>query len=76
MGNTPKTCNGVKYLRCIGEKSSVDDLTDFVECKEGKDYSAWLKGRDDYRKWKYEKQAALRLKKKKHAWTLARGKKI
>ncbi|KAK1403687.1 hypothetical protein POM88_003292 [Heracleum sosnowskyi] len=70
---TKKTCNGVNYLRCIGEKSSVDDLADFIECKEGKDYSAWLKDRDTYRKWKYEKQAALTVKKKKHAWTLAKG---
>lgn len=76
VGNTTKTCDGVNYLRCIGEKSSVDDLADFIECKEGKDYSAWLKYRDKYRKWKYEKHAALIRKKKKHALTLAKGKKI
>lgn len=76
VGNTKKTCDGVKYLRCIGENSSVDDLADFIECKEGKDYSAWLKNRDKYRKWIHEKQAALRVKKKNHARTLAKGKKI
>ncbi|XP_017240369.1 uncharacterized protein LOC108213140 isoform X2 [Daucus carota subsp. sativus] len=67
--NTP---NGVNYLRCIGEISAVDDLADFIECKEGKDYSSWLKNRDRYRKWKHEKHAALVLKKKKRA----KGKKI
>lgn len=66
----------VNFLKCIGEKSPPDDLADFIECKEGKDYSTWLKDREKYRKWKYEKRAALMLKKKKLAWRLAKGKKI
>ncbi|KAL8133207.1 hypothetical protein AgCh_008607 [Apium graveolens] len=74
--NTAKTCDGVNYLRCIGVKSPDDDLADFIECKEGKDYSAWLKDRDKNRKRKYARQAVLIQKKKKNALKLAKGKKI
>ncbi|KAL7263555.1 hypothetical protein ACSBR1_001670 [Camellia fascicularis] len=67
-----ETCNGEIYLKCIlktGEKQSeFDDLVDFVECKRGKDYSDWLKDRQRYRKWKCEKMAVLRWKKKKKTW--------
>ncbi|KAL8133209.1 uncharacterized protein LOC141712420 isoform X3 [Apium graveolens] len=71
--NTAKTCDGVNYLRCIGVKSPDDDLADFIECKEGKDYSAWLKDRDKNRKRKYARQAVLIQKKKKNALKLAKA---
>ncbi|XP_065878145.1 uncharacterized protein [Euphorbia lathyris] len=66
-----ESCNGQTYLKCVlGKNSKVDDfddLADFIECKGGKDYSGWLKDREKYRRWKYEKMVTLRWKKKKKA---------
>lgn len=76
---TEETCNGKSFLNCFlqnrEKSSSIDDLAEFIECKQGKDYSGWLKDRQKYRKWKYEKQKALMWKKKKKTWKL-KGKKI
>ncbi|KAL2513304.1 hypothetical protein Adt_18904 [Abeliophyllum distichum] len=77
---TEETSNGEIFFKCIlkgREKvSDFDDLADFVECKQGKDYSAWLKNRYRYRKWKCEKMAVLKWKKKKKTWKTFKGKKI
>ncbi|GAB4842577.1 hypothetical protein Ancab_012553 [Ancistrocladus abbreviatus] len=73
-----ETCTGEVFLRCIlegSEKSSdTDDLTDFIECKQGKDYSAWLRDKEKYRKWKQEKMAILRWRRKKTVWKSTRRK--
>ncbi|XAR57459.1 hypothetical protein NMG60_11025612 [Bertholletia excelsa] len=75
---TEETCNGKIFLDCILENSQntsdFDDLTDFIECKKGKDYSDWLKDREKYRKWKCEKKAVLRWKMKKRTWRFRKGK--
>ncbi|XVF30062.1 hypothetical protein REPUB_Repub16aG0024600 [Reevesia pubescens] len=67
--NTGETCNGEIFLRCILEgsqnSSAIADLADFIECKQGKDYSDWLKGRQKFRQWKSEKMANFRWKKKR-----------
>lgn len=77
LEETKDTCDGKSFLKCLledREKSSdIDDLADFIECKQGKDYSGWLKNRLRYRKWKYEKHRALMLKKKKKLWRLVKG---
>ncbi|KAL6525250.1 hypothetical protein OROMI_030843 [Orobanche minor] len=69
---TEETSNGeiyLKYVLKMGEtNSNFDDLVDFVECKQGKDYSDWLKNRGRYRKRKLEKMAVLRWKRKKKTW--------
>ncbi|KAJ7949693.1 2-isopropylmalate synthase [Quillaja saponaria] len=74
---TEEICNGEIFLNCIlkgSEKSSdYDDIIDFIDCKRGKDYSSWLKDRQKYRKWRYQKMAVLRWKKKKKAWRLLNG---
>ncbi|WCJ35885.1 hypothetical protein M5689_017112 [Euphorbia peplus] len=64
-----ETCNGQTYLECVlkNSKADIDDLADFVECKEGKDYPGWLKEAANYRGLKYEKMAILRWKRKKKA---------
>ncbi|KAL6961989.1 hypothetical protein U1Q18_036946 [Sarracenia purpurea var. burkii] len=73
-----ETCNGKIFLKCLlqnGEKTfDLDDLADFIECKKGKDYSGWLKGRQKYRKWKCGKMAVLRWEKKKKTWKFMRRK--
>ncbi|XP_059297138.1 uncharacterized protein LOC132050099 isoform X2 [Lycium ferocissimum] len=66
-----ETTNGKIFLKCrlqAGQVHDFDDLADFVECKKGKDYSSWLKNRQQYRKLKCDKIALLRWKKKKKCW--------
>ncbi|XP_060197950.1 uncharacterized protein LOC132626925 isoform X2 [Lycium barbarum] len=66
-----ETTNGKIFLKCrlqAGQVPDFDDLADFVECKKGKDYSSWLKNRQQYRKLKCDKIALLRWKKKKKCW--------
>ncbi|KAA8538662.1 hypothetical protein F0562_028270 [Nyssa sinensis] len=76
---TDETCNGEIFLNCIlecpNQSPDIDDLADFIECKQGKDYSGWLKDRQKYRKWKYEKMAVLRWEKKRKTWKYMKGKK-
>ena len=71
---TEETCNGKVFLDCILEgpskTSDCDDLADFVKCKPGKDYSSWLKDKETHRKWRHEKMAVLRWKKRKRTWKL------
>ncbi|CAM8886555.1 unnamed protein product [Rhodiola kirilowii] len=72
-----ETCTGEMYLNCVFENSEkpsdVDDLSDFIECKPGKDYSEWLKVREKYRKWKVQKMAVLRWEKRKQTWQSTKG---
>ncbi|KAL3513375.1 hypothetical protein ACH5RR_026092 [Cinchona calisaya] len=76
---TEESSNGELFLRCMinngGIVSDFDELADFIECKQGKDYSTWLKDREKYRKWKGEKMAVLRWKRKKKTWRLLKNKK-
>ena len=67
-----ETCNGEVFLDCILEnpKEVYDyaELADFLECSSCKNYSSWLKGRERFRKWRYEKIIHLRKIKKKTIW--------
>ncbi|MCD7457880.1 hypothetical protein HAX54_036493 [Datura stramonium] len=66
-----ETINGKIFLKCrlqAGQVPEFDDLVDFIECKQGKDYSSWLKHRQEYRKLKCDKMALLRWKRKKKSW--------
>ncbi|KAH6776610.1 hypothetical protein C2S52_014171 [Perilla frutescens var. hirtella] len=73
---TEETCNGEIFLKCMpgGNVFKFDDLVDFVECKEGKDYSHWLTNRRRFRKWRYEKMAVLKWKKNKKSRKIVKGK--
>ena len=60
-------CNKKAFLKCVlgsTKTSDYDDLVNFIECEPGKDYSRWLKKRERYRRWRNQKIAVLRLKKK------------
>ncbi|KAL5546413.1 hypothetical protein UlMin_006100 [Ulmus minor] len=60
-------CNKKAFLKCVlgsTKTSDYDDLANFIECEPGKDYSRWLKKRERYRRWRNQKIAVLRLKKK------------
>ncbi|TMW99733.1 hypothetical protein EJD97_002069 [Solanum chilense] len=66
-----ETTDGKIFLKCRSEAGQVpdfDDLADFIECKQGKDYPLWLKHRQEYRKLKCNKIALLRWKRKKKSW--------
>ncbi|XP_039024572.1 uncharacterized protein LOC120157536 [Hibiscus syriacus] len=69
---TGETCNGEIFLRCVLQgsldSSAVADLADFIECKQGKDYSEWLKNREKLRRWKSEKLENFRWKKRRRAF--------
>lgn len=56
-----EVCNGEIFLKCIQDSSQsssdIDDLADFIECKPGKDYSAWLNNRKFFRIWKSGRKA-------------------
>lgn len=68
---TEETTNGKIFLKCrlqAGQVPDFDDLADFIECKQGKDYSSWLKHRQEYRQLKCDKMALLRWKRKKKSW--------
>ncbi|KAG6659244.1 hypothetical protein I3843_03G016700 [Carya illinoinensis] len=77
---TVETCNGEIFLNCIlegsGKSSEYNDVADFIECKQGKDYCGWLKDRQKYRKWKCQKMAVLRWKKKKKTWKSMKGREL
>ncbi|ESQ54520.1 hypothetical protein EUTSA_v10024534mg [Eutrema salsugineum] len=70
-----ETCNGERFLWCMAGKSNllrsdVEELADFIACEPGKDYADWLKGRERFRnqRWKSDKIALQRWKKKQKAW--------
>lgn len=73
---TEETCSGEIFLKCMLQKdmSGFDDIVDFVECKQGKDYSTYLKNRQRFRKWRSQKMAVLKFKKKKKSWKIHDGK--
>jgi hypothetical protein len=75
---TVETCNGKIFLNCVLDDSQNlsdhDDLADFIECKQGKDYNGWLKDRQRYRNWRSQKMAVLRWKKKIKTLKLIRTK--
>ena len=75
---TVETCNGKIFLNCVLDDSQnlsdYDDLADFIECKQGKDYNGWLKDRQRYRNWRSQKLAVLRWKKKIKTLKLIRKK--
>ncbi|OWM87350.1 uncharacterized protein LOC116187971 [Punica granatum] len=66
-GRQEETCSGEVFFKCVLGASEQDysDLVDFVEFKEGKDYSLWLKNREKYRRWRLEKTAVVRWRRKK-----------
>ncbi|KAK8685933.1 hypothetical protein V6N13_124964 [Hibiscus sabdariffa] len=70
--STGETCNGEIFLRCVlqgsQDSSAVADLADFIECKPGKDYCEWMKKREKFRRWKSEKMANFRWKKRRVAY--------
>ncbi|XP_062082892.1 uncharacterized protein LOC133789154 isoform X2 [Humulus lupulus] len=74
---TKESCTGKVFLQCLlnnpRNTHECDDLLDFIECKEGKDYSYWLRNRAKYRKWKTDKMAVRRWKKKKKTWKFVAG---
>lgn len=51
--------SGKEYLKLLGHKTEdTDDLADFIDCTEGKDYSVWLKNREKFREWKNKEMRA------------------
>ncbi|XP_073017706.1 uncharacterized protein [Primulina eburnea] len=72
---TEETSNGEIFLSCMmGERTSgFEDLADFIECKQGKDYTAWLKNRQRYRKRRFEKLAVLKWKRRKKTLKTMKG---
>lgn len=62
-----ENCSGEVFFKCLleGSQADVNDLVDFVELKEGKDYTLWLKNWQKYHRWRLEKTAVLRWKRKK-----------
>ncbi|KAF6153997.1 hypothetical protein GIB67_005311 [Kingdonia uniflora] len=61
-----KTCNGKTYmqLRMKGHRKpfDFDDVVDFIECKQEKNYSSWLKDRAKYRNLIFKRRSVLKKK--------------
>ena len=65
---TPQKCesrigkvDGQAFLECLpGYSPDWNDLMDFVECEDGKDYSDTLKQLRKFKKFKYEKWCSTR----------------
>lgn len=78
LEKTEETCSGRIFLKCRLERedepSDFDELADFIECKQGRDYSCWLKNRRRYRKFKTDKLAVFSWRKRKRTWKYMRGK--
>ncbi|CAK7339724.1 unnamed protein product [Dovyalis caffra] len=72
-----ETCNGEIFLKCVlgkyAKSDDMDDLSDFIECEQGKNYSGWLRDRQRFRIWKYKKTIIRRWKKKKMSWNHLKG---
>ncbi|KAM2478102.1 hypothetical protein ACFX1W_044549 [Malus domestica] len=67
--------NGKVFLtRLLGSywESDIEELSDFVACKPGRDYSSWLKDLQKYRGTKYRRKKkgkkGVRWEKRKYAW--------
>ncbi|XP_010448124.1 PREDICTED: uncharacterized protein LOC104730625 [Camelina sativa] len=68
-----ESCNAESFLWCMAgkgkvKKSDVEELADFIVCEPGKDYSDWLKGRERFRKQRWNKIVPQRWNKKQKAW--------
>ncbi|KAJ8773617.1 hypothetical protein K2173_005863 [Erythroxylum novogranatense] len=72
---TKEVCSGEAFLKCIRSSRvpDFDDLSDFIVCRQGKDYGSWLRDRQKFRLWKYKKMTALRWRKNKAAWNSMKG---
>ncbi|KAJ7001012.1 hypothetical protein NC653_011451 [Populus alba x Populus x berolinensis] len=77
MEDAKETCNGEIFLKCVLGKDAkskvIDDLSDFIECEQGKNYSGWLRDRQRFRIWKYKKTTIQRWKRKKMCWNHLKG---
>ncbi|KAK2455645.1 hypothetical protein QL285_003075 [Trifolium repens] len=73
-----ETCKGEAYLDCRLSKreGDYDELSDFIVCKKGKDYSSWLNNRQKYRRQKYQKIIGSRKFKKERVWKSLRCRKL
>ncbi|ONK61659.1 uncharacterized protein A4U43_C08F32250 [Asparagus officinalis] len=64
LNDEANTCTGEIFLECLTpyhkNNSNVEDLVDFIECKNGKDYSSWLENRARFRKWKYKRVSSIK----------------
>lgn len=71
---TKEFCDGKAFLDCIMKEQGschayeYAELADFIQCKQGKNYSKWLKDRQAFRKWRYKNMVVLRWKNKKKFW--------
>ncbi|EOA18202.1 hypothetical protein CARUB_v10006686mg [Capsella rubella] len=68
-----QSCNGQRFLWCMAgkgelKKTDVEELADFIVCEPGKDYADWLKGRERFRKQRWNKIALQRWSKKQKTW--------
>ncbi|KAJ6396114.1 hypothetical protein OIU77_021197 [Salix suchowensis] len=77
MEDAKETCNGEIFLKCVLGKDAksnvIDDLSDFIECEQGKNYSGWLRDRQKFRIWKYKKTTIRRWRRKKKSWNHLKG---
>lgn len=64
--------SGKAFLKCFlkDKGKEENDLMDFVEIKEGKDYFSWSKNRDKYRTKKLDKMTDMRRKRQRKAWAM------
>lgn len=73
-----EVCNGEIFLRSMlgdsGGCPDFDDLSDFIVCKKGKNYTRWLKDREHFRKKKFERGAKSRWKKRQKTYRSVMGK--
>lgn len=73
-GRATRTTNGAAFLTIfIKDRAIIDNLADFIECKEGKDYTAYLNNRAISRYKKNIKRARRRWEKKKEVFNSLGG---
>ncbi|CAK7337892.1 unnamed protein product [Dovyalis caffra] len=65
-----ETCNGEIFLMCVlgkyAKSDDMDDLSDFIECEQGKNQSSWLRERQRFRIWKYKKTIISKVEEKEN----------
>ncbi|XP_058749249.1 uncharacterized protein LOC131622238 [Vicia villosa] len=78
VDESEKTYNRKKFLDCKLSKREpdYDELADFHDCSEGKDYSRWLNNRKKYRNWKLQKIINSKKIKKVRVWKALRFRKL
>ncbi|KAK8964619.1 hypothetical protein KSP40_PGU000734 [Platanthera guangdongensis] len=68
QGNHGNAGHGERFTKCIPNfhknPTEWNDLIDFIECDPEKDYLQWLSNRKKFNKWKQEKIAFLKLRKR------------